>query len=183
MPSSGVAGVDGLLQATGRWLLWHQSLCKLFETPDGIVAPGSRAWPPPAPGKDYKGTNSARDRVYQAIATGKVKKTWDPWNKNLDMVSVTFAKILLEKHQDRFGGAAKADQVPAKLYWPIAVYRDDHGFTGYLTTIENNQGLRTQRVASWFDGQPSYGFDDAPDPKLLPRWKDAHSSILGGVET
>jgi hypothetical protein len=183
MPGSGVAGVADLLQATGLWLLWHQSLCKLFETPIGIVAPGARAWPPPGPGKEYKGTNSARDRVYQAIATGSVKKTWNPWNKNLDMVSVTFAKVLLEKHQDLFGGAAKADQVPAKLHWPIAVYRDDHGFTGYLTTIENNLGLRTQRSAAWFDGQPSYGFDDAPDPKTLPRWKDAHSSILGGVET
>lgn len=179
MPNSGVAGVNALLKATGQWLLWHQSLCKLFETPIGIVAPGARAWPQ---GPSYKGTNSARDHVYQAIVTRTVKKTWDPWNKNLDMVSVTFAKILLDKYQDDFGGAAQANQVPDKLYWPIEVLRDNQGFAGYLTTIVNNQGLETQRLASWSDGQPGYGFDDAPDPKTLPRWKDAHSSILGGAK-
>jgi len=170
--SSNVPGVKDLLQATGQWLLWHQSLCKIFATSVGIVGPGARAWPL---GQSYNGRNKARDVVFNAINTGTVSKTWDPWEDNLDMVSVTFAKKLLERGDD-FGGAKKANDIPKKLRWPIRLQSKDGDFVGYLTTINGNSGLTTQRQARWIGKKDSYAFDNDPETKL----PGSTEKIIGG---
>lgn len=153
-------------QLTGQWLSHHHALCRLFATPENtIVAPGARAWPLPSPDstKPYYGRSKSRDELYAAIERGNVKRTWP--STSLDMLALTFANRLLRSGDD-LGGAKDAKSLPL-LRWPISYQRDDSGnFTGYLTTIEGNSNLTTQRLAVYESGNETYGFDDA-DERIL----------------
>lgn len=159
-----------LMAVTGRWLRHHHALCRLFATPDGIVAPGARAWPGDSDG--YYGKSKVRDELYKAIETGKVRRVWDP-EKNLDMLGLVFADKLL-KAGDELGGAKKAKDLP-RLRWPISLRRDGKSFTAWLTSIHDNHGLRVQRLATWKDGRESYGFNDAEENV----WPGTRARIIG----
>ena len=154
-----------LLDVTGRWLRHHHALCRLFATRDGIVAPGARAWPRPAPGSgsSYYGKCKQRDVLYEAIEAGRVKKLWNP--DNLDMLGLIFADRLLQDGDD-LGGARGATELP-KLKWPMSYRRQGDNFTAWLTTIEGQAGLTTQRRATWRGGQEVYGFDEDPEEAEL----------------
>lgn len=162
-----------LLDVTGRWLGHHHALCRLFATNDGIVAPGARAWPQPAPesGKPYYGKCKQRDVLYDAIETGRVKKLWP--SDNLDMLGLIFADRLLQAGDD-LGGAKKAQELP-KLKWPISYRRADGNFTAWLTSIDGNAGLEVQRLVTWRGGQESYGFNDAVEDA----WEGIEARVVG----
>lgn len=164
---------EKLLEITGRWLRHHHALCRLFATPEGIVAPGARAWPQPDPesGKAYYGKCKQRDVLYEAIESGRVKKLWNP--DNLDMLGLIFADRLLEAGDD-LGGAKSAKELP-KLRWTISYRRQGDDFTAWLTSIDGNAGLEVQRLATWKGGQESYGFDDAVEEV----WEGSEARVLG----
>lgn len=160
-----------LLAVTGRWLRHHHALCRLFATREGIVAPGARAWPPPAEGKSYYGRCKLRDEVYKTIETGRVKKLWP--SENLDMLGLIFADKLLAAGDD-LGGARQADELP-KLRWPISIRREGENFTAWMTSIEGAANLRAQRRATWRGGLDEYGFDEDPEDE----WQGAERRVLG----
>ncbi len=165
-----------LLAVTGRWLRHHHALCRFFVTKkNGIVAPGSRAWPEPEPGKTVNGKCKLRDELFDAIESGKVKKVWAP--ANLDMLGLFFADKLLQAGDD-LGGAKSATEVP-KLRWPISYRSKGSDFTSWLTTLGDVKTLRAQRLATWKDGQESYGFDDAVEDV----WEGTEAKVIGGKAT
>jgi len=75
------------------------------------------------------------------------------------MLGLVFADKLL-KSGDDLGGAKVATELP-KLKWPISYRKRGADFSGWLTTIDGNLGLETQRIATWQGDKDSYGFDDA----------------------
>ena len=160
-----------LLDVTGRWLRHHHALCRQFATSDGIVAPGARAWPDPPEGKPYYGKCKVRDVLYDAIEAGRVKRLWAP--ENLDMLGLIFADKLYEAGDD-LGGAKSATELP-KLRWPVSVRRQGKDFTAWLTTLGEADTLRAQRLATYKEGQESYGFDDAVEET----WEGTEPRILG----
>lgn len=160
-----------LLDVTGRWLRHHHALCRQFATPDGIVAPGARAWPDPGEGRSYYGKCKVRDVLYDSIEAGRVRKLWPP--ENLDMLGLIFADKLLEAGDD-LGGAKGASELP-KLRWPISVRRQGKDFTAWLTSLSDTASLRVQRLATYKDGNESYGFDDAVEDV----WEGTEPRILG----
>ena len=160
-----------LLDVTGRWLRHHHALCRQFATPDGIVAPGARAWPEPPPDRKYSGKCKVRDVLYESIESGRIKKLWTP--ENLDMLGLIFADRLLVDGDD-LGGARSATELP-KLRWPVSFRRQGKDFSAWLTTLSDTHSLRVQRLASYKEGQESYGFDDAVEEM----WEGTEARILG----
>lgn len=160
-----------LLDVTGRWLRHHHALCRQFATADGIVAPGARAWPEPPEGKSYYGKCKVRDILYESIEAGRVRRLWPP--ENLDMLGLIFADKLLEAGDD-LGGAKGSSELP-RLRWPISVRRRGRDFTAWLTTLSDTHSLRVQRLATYVEGEESYGFDDAVEET----WEGSEARLLG----